>query len=476
MTTGERMKQRRKEIGFSAEKVAERLGVSPATIYRYEKGDIEKVPVDSLAELARILQTTPAYLMGWEECANSATPQPAPKTVYSGDISDSKIATSHAHSPCPSHRINDTDDRGHMYSSEREIAGANDVSDTENTVSHSCQHVSDNTEAFTMTVGDRIRQIRRNQDITQQELADYVGVSKQAIYKYENNIVTNIPMDKVDAIAKRLKVSPAYLMGWEKSSDSAVLPFASEAIHTVSTPSCKNTGDSDFYQIFEDSDFSNRACLFNELTSLYNDDDSANPAARKRVELEKKVSSNLSSSSVTQPADKPSQQLHQEHNDKQPESSTCLPPDASEHSDYIQELIELPMSDKPQKVLKKTFCDNLLVCSSFPDNIQCDFAMLCDDDSMSGIGICKDDIAYVKKIDFVPRNGTIVAISIDKKALLRRIYSDSNYIEFRPENSGFKAIIVDKSHGTLPEILGILVGFTHCISQSSTEDDFFDFL
>lgn len=71
MTTGERMKQRRKEIGFSAEKVAERLGVSPATIYRYEKGDIEKVPVDSLAELAKILQTTPAYLMGWEE-------QPAP--------------------------------------------------------------------------------------------------------------------------------------------------------------------------------------------------------------------------------------------------------------------------------------------------------------------------------------------------------------------------------------------------------------
>ena len=75
MTTGERMKQRRKEIGFSAEKVAERLGVSPATIYRYEKGDIEKVPVDSLAELAKILQTTPAYLMGWEE---QPTPNPIP--------------------------------------------------------------------------------------------------------------------------------------------------------------------------------------------------------------------------------------------------------------------------------------------------------------------------------------------------------------------------------------------------------------
>lgn len=67
-----------------------------------------------------------------------------------------------------------------------------------------------------VTVGDRIRQIRQEQDVTQQELADYIGVSKQAVYKYENNIVTNIPTDKVDTIAKRLKVSPAYLMGWEE--------------------------------------------------------------------------------------------------------------------------------------------------------------------------------------------------------------------------------------------------------------------
>ena len=79
MTTGERMKQRRKELGFSAEKVAERLGVSPATIYRYERGDIEKVPGDSLGEIAKILQTTPAYLMGWEEKPAAPAPRPIPK-------------------------------------------------------------------------------------------------------------------------------------------------------------------------------------------------------------------------------------------------------------------------------------------------------------------------------------------------------------------------------------------------------------
>lgn len=72
VTTGDRMKLRRKELGLSAEKVAERLGVSPATVYRYEKGEIEKLPGDILPTLSEILQTTPAYLMGWAD--NISTP------------------------------------------------------------------------------------------------------------------------------------------------------------------------------------------------------------------------------------------------------------------------------------------------------------------------------------------------------------------------------------------------------------------
>ena len=42
MTTGERIKCRRKELSMSAEQLAEKVSLSPATIYRYEKGDIEK--------------------------------------------------------------------------------------------------------------------------------------------------------------------------------------------------------------------------------------------------------------------------------------------------------------------------------------------------------------------------------------------------------------------------------------------------
>lgn len=66
MTAGQRMKEKRKELGLSAEFIADKLGVSPATIYRYEKGDIEKIPGNILEQISKILKTTPAYLMGWE--------------------------------------------------------------------------------------------------------------------------------------------------------------------------------------------------------------------------------------------------------------------------------------------------------------------------------------------------------------------------------------------------------------------------
>lgn len=87
MTTGERIKLRRKEIGLSAEKVAEIVGVSPATIYRYEKGDIEKVPGDFLRPLAKALQTTPAYLMGWTSPGDELIGQRIKEAMDKEDIS-----------------------------------------------------------------------------------------------------------------------------------------------------------------------------------------------------------------------------------------------------------------------------------------------------------------------------------------------------------------------------------------------------
>lgn len=66
-----------------------------------------------------------------------------------------------------------------------------------------------------MTVGDRIKKIRCDKNMPQNELAQKTGISKQTLYKYEKNIITNIPSDKIEVIAKILDTTPAFLMGWE---------------------------------------------------------------------------------------------------------------------------------------------------------------------------------------------------------------------------------------------------------------------
>lgn len=69
-----------------------------------------------------------------------------------------------------------------------------------------------------MTLGDRIRIKREQARLTQEELAIKTGTKKQTISKYENGIITDIPLSKLDMIAKVLNTTPIYLLGWEESS------------------------------------------------------------------------------------------------------------------------------------------------------------------------------------------------------------------------------------------------------------------
>lgn len=73
MRIGERIKQRRLELGYTADTLAKLLNKNRATIYRYENGDIENMPIDVLEPLAKALNTTPAYLMGWQEPHQGST-------------------------------------------------------------------------------------------------------------------------------------------------------------------------------------------------------------------------------------------------------------------------------------------------------------------------------------------------------------------------------------------------------------------
>lgn len=76
---------------------------------------------------------------------------------------------------------------------------------------------------MTVSVGLRIKNLREERGLSQTELAEKIGVSKQNLYKYETGIISNIPSDKIEAIARTFEVSPAVIMGWEESTEDAEL-------------------------------------------------------------------------------------------------------------------------------------------------------------------------------------------------------------------------------------------------------------
>ena len=66
MNIGQKMKARRKELKLSADELAARLGKDRSTIYRYENGDIENLPLPMLEPIAKALEMKPQDLVGWD--------------------------------------------------------------------------------------------------------------------------------------------------------------------------------------------------------------------------------------------------------------------------------------------------------------------------------------------------------------------------------------------------------------------------
>ncbi len=67
MKVNEIIKKRRKELGLTLKDVAQELGVSESLISRYESNDVKNMGIDKLTPLAKVLNCSPAYLMGWTD-------------------------------------------------------------------------------------------------------------------------------------------------------------------------------------------------------------------------------------------------------------------------------------------------------------------------------------------------------------------------------------------------------------------------
>ncbi len=72
-----------------------------------------------------------------------------------------------------------------------------------------------------MTTGDKIKQLRKQANMTQTELGKKLGVQQSAIRKYEHGDIINIPYKTIQKIAEIFSVTPEYLVGWDSSVESS---------------------------------------------------------------------------------------------------------------------------------------------------------------------------------------------------------------------------------------------------------------
>ena len=68
-------------------------------------------------------------------------------------------------------------------------------------------------------LGEKIKFLRKSKGMSLEQLAELIGTSRQTVHRYENGTISNIPHDKIEALARALHTTPASLMGWDESGE-----------------------------------------------------------------------------------------------------------------------------------------------------------------------------------------------------------------------------------------------------------------
>ena len=84
-------------------------------------------------------------------------------------------------------------------------------------------------------LSEKIKFLRKSKGMSLEQLADIVGTSRQTVHRYENGTITNIPHDKIEALAKALDTTPARLMGWEEEREISSFNSNIKSLKSVKT-------------------------------------------------------------------------------------------------------------------------------------------------------------------------------------------------------------------------------------------------
>ena len=110
-----------------------------------------------------------------------------------------------------------------------------------------------------MTMGDRIKRLRKARKMSQEELGQYLGVGKTAIHKYENGDVENIPRSGIVKMAQMFDVTPEYILAF---SDDEKLGYMSDSMIREYLIKKYGTETVRFFEKFTDMTEENRNKLF----------------------------------------------------------------------------------------------------------------------------------------------------------------------------------------------------------------------
>ena len=71
-----------------------------------------------------------------------------------------------------------------------------------------------------MGLGEKIHQLRKERNMTLEELGNKVGVGKSTVRKWENGMIQNMRRDKIAALAKVFGITPTELLEWDNENSS----------------------------------------------------------------------------------------------------------------------------------------------------------------------------------------------------------------------------------------------------------------
>ena len=81
MEMAERIKERRKAMGYTQTELGEKLGLQASAIAKYENGRVENIKRSTIADMAEVLGCSPSYLMGWYDSAEDIKSKDDPLTL-----------------------------------------------------------------------------------------------------------------------------------------------------------------------------------------------------------------------------------------------------------------------------------------------------------------------------------------------------------------------------------------------------------